>query len=134
MSGRKCSTTGAVVETVKIELRGCRGCIAYGKTAAGWSQLSGKINYKRAIMAKVNKPLTALTTEELLQRKKKMSGAMAGIGIIYALLIAVSIFLIVRDRKFSVPVIMPLIIIPTLIPSVMLYRQLQAEIEKRRQN
>lgn len=82
-------------------------------------------------MAKMSTPLAELSLEELTKRKQRMSGILAGICVVYIALIVVSFVLIITKKKFNIQVMMPLIILPALIPSFILFGQLKTEIKKR---
>lgn len=74
--------------------------------------------------------LSALTLEELYEKKKKLKGMAIGIGIGMVIICSVLLYLIFRTKNFVLLAVVPGCLV-TLLPSFIILGQINAEIKLR---
>lgn len=80
--------------------------------------------------------LSAVSTAELITRKKKLKGILAGFMVITGMLLLVYAYMyFVKSKPLSVTTFVPLMVLPiTWMPMIISLRSLNAEINSRKNN
>lgn len=77
-----------------------------------------------------NNKLSELTIEELNKRKKILQGATIGFGIVMVIALAILVYLMFRNRNFTLVAIIPACLI-VLLPGIINLSKINSEIKTR---